>query len=589
MEKPLLRNDILIRRKFNSYLIPGVVMVVAMQLGNIVDCIFVSRWIDLDGLTAISLSMPVLLVMQVIGMTFGGGCAAMISNLLGKRELEKASELFSASILAVLGLSLIFTVLAPFTAGPISRFLTPSPVLAELLEQYLFLFMLLIPILNLCILFSNVVSVDNNPKLGAHCFIIANVVNLLTEYIFLNYTSLGMRGAALSTIIGYAAGLIMVVPYIRSPRRMLQPSLGKARNGARELVRVLRAGAPQASLFGMRILQFFILNTMIQSALGPDYLSIYAVCLNAVTIVRLFIDGVVGLIQTVAGVLYGEKDYYGIRALVKRTVITTAGLVVMLTAFFLAFPQALLTLFSFNKQDIYDVALSCVRLYSLSFAFFAANRLAQVYYQATLFTFLSTMDTMLQGFIWLVPVVALLMRFMGIQGVCLAVAVAEALTFITVWVYRSIRQRQGKLPQKGFLMIPDREGSVLCDVSISSTEGDAIRVSEQLIACCLENGVPKRQANAVGVAAEELAVNIARYGYRRDNPCAIDICLSMTDQSLILRLRDDGVPFNPTEYQREEAETFAVGGIELIRRVAGKMSYARVLNMNNTIIEVYTA
>ena len=58
------RNDYLIKRKFNSYLIPGVLMVMAMQLGNIVDSILVSGIIDIDGMTAISLSLPVLYFAQ---------------------------------------------------------------------------------------------------------------------------------------------------------------------------------------------------------------------------------------------------------------------------------------------------------------------------------------------------------------------------------------------------------------------------------------------------------------------------------------------------------------------------------------------
>lgn len=82
MDTKLQRNDILIKRKFNSYLVPGVMMAVAMQLGNIIDCIFVSLWIDLDGLSAISLSMPVLLLMKAVGLTIGGGCAAVISVML---------------------------------------------------------------------------------------------------------------------------------------------------------------------------------------------------------------------------------------------------------------------------------------------------------------------------------------------------------------------------------------------------------------------------------------------------------------------------------------------------------------------------
>ena len=61
----MTRNDYLIKRKFNSYLVPGILMVIAMQLGNIVDSILVSMFIDIDGLTAISLSMPALCFMQM--------------------------------------------------------------------------------------------------------------------------------------------------------------------------------------------------------------------------------------------------------------------------------------------------------------------------------------------------------------------------------------------------------------------------------------------------------------------------------------------------------------------------------------------
>ena len=326
MDTTLQRNDILIKRKFNSYLVPGVMMAVAMQLGNIIDCIFVSLWIDLDGLSAMSLSMPVLLLMQAVGLTIGGGCAAIISVMLGKRQIDRASEVVSASIFAVFTLSLVFSLLAPFVVRPLSSLLTPSPTLERMLEDYLFPFMLFIPFLNLSIVISNVVTVDNCPKLGAACFIIANVVNLGTEYYFLNYTGLGMKGAALSTVIGYAAGLLVVIPYMRSPRRMLTPSIRKAFSGFSMLGQVIRTGIPQTSLLAVRFLQFLTVNTMIQIILGPDYLSIYAVCMNAVTIVRLFIDGVIGLIQTVAGVLFGEKDYYGIRTLVRRTTKTALRL-----------------------------------------------------------------------------------------------------------------------------------------------------------------------------------------------------------------------------------------------------------------------
>ena len=66
----------------------------------------------------------------------------------------------------------------------------------------------------------------------------------------------------------------------------------------------------------------------------------------------------------------------------------------------------------------------------------------------------------------------------------------------------------------------------------------------------------------------------------------IDINLSSADGKLILRIRDDGVPFDPTQYKSEEQGVFELGGINLIKKTASKLNYIRVLNMNNTIIEI---
>ena len=580
------RNGYLIKRKFNSYLIPGVLMVMAMQLGNIVDSILVSNIIDIDGMTAISLSLPVLYFAQIIGFAIGVGGAVTISVMLGKRQIKEASGVFSVCMVADVALSLIFSALAPVVSSPLAHFLAQTPRLEELLMPYIYMYLLFTPLINVCILVSNVVTIDNCPKLGASCLVIATVVNLGLDYFFLKYTSLGMYGAGLSTVIGYGVGNFVLIPYFLSKKRMLSINLKEGLRQLRMLWQVVKAGASQVSFLVMLILQYFVLNSFIQSTLGPDNTAIYSVCMNSVEIVRLFIEGIIGVIQTIAGVLYGEKDYFGIRQLVRRTVKIVAFVVAALMAVFIVFPDAVLTVFSFNKYEIYDSARLCVRLFSLTFIFFAANRITQVYYQTTLKTTLSTINTVLQGFVYLLPLSILFIGTVGIMGVSVAAALTEALAFFTVCVFRMIQQKRGKLPQKGFLMIPDQDGDSLCDMTIKSTEQDAVEVSKTLIRSCEENGVPPETASVIGVAAEELAVNISRYGYKKPSLSYVDINLSKVDGKLLLRVRDDGVPFNPTEYQSGEDDEFLITGIEMIRRITNKLSYTRVLNMNNTVIEV---
>ena len=582
----MTRNDYLIKRKFNSYLVPGILMVIAMQLGNIVDSILVSMFIDIDGLTAISLSMPALCFMQMFGFIIGVGGAITISVKLGKRQMDEASGIFSVCVISVIVISLIFTVLSFFITRPLTMLLASTAELQALLEPYLFIFICFIPSLNVCLVLANIMTIDNNPKLGSASFVVANAVNLILDYVFLRYTDMGMTGAALSSIIGFGAGILLVIPYIFSKKRMLRFSLREGFKQIKSIGEVFKNGMPQAMYFIMTILKYYILNAFIQKTLGADNMAIYAVCINSVNIVRLCIEGVIGVVQTIGGVLFGEKDYYGIRRLVRRTVIFCSAAVAALMAVFIIYPQLILTIFSFNKPELYDITLLCVRLFSFSFGFYAANRIVQVYYQTTLKTRLSSINTTLDGFVFLVPISMLFIGTIGVIGVSVATIVTEAMSFFAVFIYRIIQQKRGKLPQKGFLMIPEKDGESLADITVSSTDEQAVEVSKQLLECCEKEGIPSEKATIVSVAAEELTSNIARYGYKGNKPSFIDIRLSKVENKLVLRVRDDGVSFNPTEYSPEESDEFRLGGIELIRSVADKMTYTRVLNMNNTVIEV---
>ena len=568
----MTRNDYLIKRKFNSYLVPGILMTIAMQLGNIVDSILVSMFIDIDGLTAISLSMPALCFMQMFGFIIGVGGAITISVKLGKRQMDEASGIFSVCVVSVVVISLAFTALSFFITHPLTMLLASTAELQALLEPYLFIFICFIPSLNVCLVLANIMTIDNNPKLGSASFVVANAVNLILDYIFLR--------------IGFGAGILLVIPYIFSKKRMLRFSVREGIRQIKSIAEIFKNGTPQASYFIMTILKYYILNAFIQQTLGADNMAIYAVCINSVNIVRLCIEGIIGVVQTIGGVLFGEKDYFGIRRLVRRTVLFCCVSVAVLTAVFLTYPQLILTIFSFNKPELYDEALLCVRLFSFSFGFYAANRIVQVYYQTTLNTKLSTINTTLDGFVLLVPVSMLFIGTMGVLGISIAMIATEALSFFAVWVYRMIQQKRGKLPQKGFLMIPEKDGENLADITVMSTDEQAVEISEKLISCCTEHGISTKKANIIGIAAEELTSNISHYGYKGNDPSFIDISLSMTDGKLILRVRDDGVPFNPTEYRAENDEDFLPGGIELIRSIADKMTYTRVLNMNNTVIEL---
>ena len=103
----------------------------------------------------------------------------------------------------------------------------------------------------------------------------------------------------------------------------------------------------------------------------------------------------------------------------------------------------------------------------------------------------------------------------------------------------------------------------------------------------LKHNVSERDATVIALGAEEMVANIIEYGYKfKNHHYYIDVSLKIVDDKMILTIKDDGVTFDPTQYQEHEQE-FSTSGILLVRKLVDNISYTRVLNTNNTSIEIY--
>jgi len=578
------RNDYLVSKKFYRYLIPSFLSEMAMHMGSVVDAVIVGNLIGVEALSAVTLASPIIQILHLPGLILGLGGATLAAIWLGERKLKEASDMFSACVIAGIIFSCAGVLTAFWINAPLAHLVADDPQLTTFVEEYLLINLLGLPIMTLTFLTCEFLSVDNHPDLGAWMFSIAEAVNVVMDIVLVKFAGLGMEGAAAATIIGYACGLLTLIPYAKSKERMLKFYLSGVA-WFKDIFIALKTGLPRVSLELMQALQIFILNTAVLQILGVEAMEIYAVCSNTLIMAELLAGGIISVIPNICGVLYGEKDYFGIRQLMKKVLELSGVLISVLTAVFLIVPEEIALLFGLENEELLPTAATCLQIYSLSFVLYVFNEFLQTYYQTILETFLATLDTILEFFVLLIPITFLLMHYYGIYGVCAAVPISELLTIIIVEGTRKFLQERGKLPQEGLLMIPKPAHDDSFDVTIEAGEENAINLSKKIIAYCNARNVDERTAYVLGLAAEEIAINISRYGYGEAEKKFIDINLSHDGKQWILRIRDDGKPFDPTQYQPQEEGQFLLGGINLIKGLAKNFTYTRVLNMNNTIIE----
>jgi two-component sensor histidine kinase len=124
------------------------------------------------------------------------------------------------------------------------------------------------------------------------------------------------------------------------------------------------------------------------------------------------------------------------------------------------------------------------------------------------------------------------------------------------------------------------------DISIDNNIDNASLVSEEISNFCINNNIDNRSAQMIGLSSEEMISNIIKYGYKNKKQNFIDVNLKKIDNTLILRIRDDGMPFDPTKYEVDNDQIYTTSGIKLVESITNKMQYMRILNLNNTILEI---
>ena len=583
----LERNSKLMTKKMFQYLIPSILMVFAMQFGSLLDGILVGNLIGNDALTATSLVLPILYIIQLPGFAIGTGGSIVVATLLGKREVQKAKTTFSICMIIAVGVSLIFTVLSFFISAPLASLYCPEEF-KELGRQFIFIYLLTDPIVGFTLALTCFVSVDNNPRIASLMYIVANLVKVATEFIFIKFGNMGLYGAALSTGVGYLAGGLLVVLYIFNKKRLLSFTF-KFEAPKQMLVDSLKASSSTALNFALTAVQMSICNIFISKLIDPNSVDIllFGVISNMVFVFDLLLGGVIQVIPNICGVLYGEKDYYGLKKITRLLFLINVVVTALLIVVLFIFPEFYCQIFGFDASVDPEKIRLFIRIFVFAFIPYEISKFNQMYYPTIEKNIPAYVTVLGRTIVFMLPLSLVLLHTNGLLGYFIGQLSAEVATVITTYLFILIYKLVKKLKKQGVLLIPSTQGIDKYDVTISNEESNASLLSQEVEAYALEHNISQRDASMIALGAEEIVANIIEYGYKfKNHHYYIDVTLKIVDDKMILTIKDDGIVFDPTQYKEEEKE-FSTSGILLVKKIVDKISYARVLNTNNTSIEIY--
>ncbi len=576
------RNAKLINKKFIQYLIPSILTIFAMQFASLLDGILVGNLIGSEALSASSMAVPIIYIVQVPGLALGVGGSIVVASLLGKRDVNKANKAFSACFIYGIGISLIIAALSPLISAPISNLFAED--LKEDIYQYIFIYFLTDPIIIFALLITSFMNVDNNPRLSTIYFIVSNIFKIGSMFLFIKVFDWGMYGASLSTGFGFLVGALVILKYVFSKNRLLKITF-KIKGTFEDLKESLKASGSVAISYLLTALQMIIANIVIGKLITDvTDLAIYGLICNIIFVFDLISGGILGVIPTLCSLFNGEKDTYSLKSVTKKIYILNLISAILITILIFSLPNVYSYIFGFSDPEYQDRANLMIRIMVFSFIPYELNRFTTSYYPSINRNLPSYVTVFLRELILVLPLTISLLYVDGIKGYAIAQIINEGATVLLTYIFILIYIHK-KPVGKGLFMIEDIN-YLSYDISIDNNIDNASLVSSEIADFCKNNNIDNRNSQMIALSAEEMISNIIVYGYKNKKQSFIDVNLKKIDDTLILRIRDDGMPFDPTKYENDNDEKYTTSGIKLVEKITTSMTYMRILNLNNTILKI---
>ena len=571
------RNGVLVRKKYMEYLGSTLAFSLSIYLATIVDSILVGQLLGPVPMTAITLTMPIVYVKNIVYMLFIGGGSVLAAGYLGERRHADADKIFTLSVFGGTAGYTLLLILGSLLSAPISQALSQGGASYGAVSDYLIPLFASGPVIALSSGIGMYIRLDGKHKLATAIPITANAINLCCDYIFIKFFNWGIAGAGWATVTGYLCSLVLLIPYFRSRERHFHFIRIRPRD-LKLYPECMKVGLPLALIQACNVVRNYTMNSTVSTMFGSMGEQVIAVCNNALFYAIMFAEGAATAMSSVCGTLFGEKDMNGVRAVLKRSLLVASAFCVAILILLEIFPVQFGLFYKVTEPAAQDMLARYMRIFLAYIPLLAPLYVFRSFYQATKQTTAATAISILEGAAVTVPVFLILSRLskdLMWLGNCLGALLSLA---IVLGVMQIKARRAGA---DNFLMLRETSGDQSHEFSIDATEDGAGKAARETVSFIRSCGVSRKNANVLGISAEELCVNIARYAKVPPTE-QIDIFIRALDEKILLKVRDSGIPFNPTEFVGDTGDL--ITGLGLIRAMECEIEYDRIIGFNTTII-----
>lgn len=427
--------------------VPLTIAQLVQLLYNIVDRMYIGHMEGSSSLalTGIGLTFPIVMLVMAFTNLFGQGGAPLCSIARGAGDKERAENIMGNSFTMLLMAGMAITMVGYVCKRPILYAFGASDVTYVYAEQYLNIYLAGTMFLMISVGMNHYINSQGFPKIGMLSVIIGAVVNIILDPIMIFGMDLGIRGAALATVISQFVSAVWVMKFLLGKKTLLKLSLKSMKLRPKLDKEIMGLGLTGFILQGTNGLVHVVCNATLSVYGGDLYVGINTVLGSVRDIFQLPIQGITSGCQPVLGFNYGAKEYGRVREGIRFTVLVGSFYTVVAWILIFLFPEFFIRIFN-NDPELIRYGVKALHIYFFGFFMMAFQFCGQSVFTGLGKAKQAVFFSIFRKVIIVVPLTILLpqMGGLGVHGVFLAEPISNAIgglaCFTTMYftVYRKL-------------------------------------------------------------------------------------------------------------------------------------------------------
>ena len=407
--------------------IPTIISMLTTSFYNMADTFFVSK-INTQSTAAVGIVFSMMAIIQAIGFFFGHGSGNYISLKLGAKETEEASKMAATGFLSAMIVGFIILVCGIVFIKPLAYMLGSTETILPYSISYMKYILIGAPYMTASLVLNNQLRLQGNAVFAMIGLITGAILNIILDPILIFHFDMGVKGAAIGTIISQFVGFCILLVgtnvwgTLPINIRDFSPSLQKYKA-------IVIGGLPSLCRQSISSFSTAFLNTA-SAPFGDAAIAAMSIVNRVAMFANSAIIGFGQGFQPVCGFNYGAKKYSRVIDAFYFCVKISTFVLLILAIIIYIYSSQIVHLFNDKDITLLDVANRALKYQALSLPLWGLITLSSMMLQTTRKTIRASILAIAKQGIFLVPIIYIFPKFLGITGIEIAQPFADLLTFI---------------------------------------------------------------------------------------------------------------------------------------------------------------